>query len=215
MARKLGASAAAAAKVKTLREVEPAIAEKYGPGLDGKVRGGAAVLQSGIRQLGFAAGRVGRGAGQQFLSLSHRNRPSEQSLSSVTTISPFALRQLKAVEELLGHDTYLQDRVSTATTNQPPPLNSNHHPRPSPSQLLIPFPANFTKRVDPTSQVEVELGTPLDKLFEGEASPLRVLRVVREEGFKLGDRAAHVYSEADRVYAFRAAAEVSGGPNPV
>lgn len=51
---------------------------------------------------------------------------------------------------------------------------------------------------------------PLDKVFEGEASPLRVLGVVKDEGFKLRDRAAHVYSEADRVYAFRAAAEVRG-----
>lgn len=108
MARKLGASVEAAARVKTLREVEPMIAERFGPGLEGK---------------------------------------------------------LKAVEELLGHDTYLQDRV------------------------------------------EVELGTPLDKVYEGQASPLRVLSVVRDEGFKLGDRAAHVYSEADRVYSFRAAAE--------
>jgi len=54
MARKLGTSVEAAARVKTLREVEPMIAERFGPGLEGK---------------------------------------------------------LKAVEELLGHDTYLQDRV--------------------------------------------------------------------------------------------------------
>jgi len=47
-------------------------------------------------------------------------------------------------------------------------------------------------------------------VYEGQASPLRVLSVVRDEGFKLGDRAAHVYSEADRVYSFRAAAEVRG-----
>lgn len=37
IARKLGASAQDAAAVRTLREVEPAIAEKYGPGLEGKV----------------------------------------------------------------------------------------------------------------------------------------------------------------------------------
>lgn len=108
IARKLGAPPEAAAKVRTLREVEPAVADKYGPGLGGK---------------------------------------------------------LAAVEELLGRDPYLQEKV------------------------------------------EVELGVPLDKVFEGEASPLRVLGVVRGEGFKLGDRAAHVYSEADRVYKFRAAAE--------
>lgn len=70
---------------------------------------------------------------------------------------------------------------------------------------LFPYAHTHTKH---TQQVEVELGTPLEKVFEGEASPLRVLGVVREEGFKLGDRAAHVYSEADRVYAFRDAAEV-------
>lgn len=49
---------------------------------------------------------------------------------------------------------------------------------------------------------------PLEELFAGEPSPLRVLGVVKAEGFKVGDRAAHVYAEADRVYAFRAAAEV-------
>lgn len=54
LARKLGAAPSEAAKVKTLREVEPAIAAKYGPGLEGK---------------------------------------------------------LKAVEELLGREVYLQDKV--------------------------------------------------------------------------------------------------------
>jgi hypothetical protein len=38
MARKLGAPPTAAAAVKTLREVEPQIAAKFGPGLKGKVR---------------------------------------------------------------------------------------------------------------------------------------------------------------------------------
>jgi hypothetical protein len=52
---------------------------------------------------------------------------------------------------------------------------------------------------------------PLADVFAGEASPLRVLGVVRDEGFKLRDRAAHVYSEADRVYAFQAAAAVRAG----
>jgi hypothetical protein len=56
--------------------------------------------------------------------------------------------------------------------------------------------------------VEADLGVSLSKVFAGEPSPLRVLGVVRGEGFKLRDRAAHVYSEADRVYAFRTAAEV-------
>jgi N-acetylgalactosamine kinase len=37
IARALGAEPSAAAAVRTLREVEPAIAAKYGPGLDGKV----------------------------------------------------------------------------------------------------------------------------------------------------------------------------------
>ncbi|KAI8476482.1 MAG: ribosomal protein S5 domain 2-type protein [Monoraphidium minutum] len=111
MARKLGSDPAAAAKVHTLREIEPMIAAKYGEGLEGK---------------------------------------------------------LKAVEELLEEGHYLQDRV------------------------------------------EKELGVPLAEIFAGEASPLRVLGVVRDEGFKLRDRAAHVYAEADRVYAFRAATEGGG-----
>lgn len=38
IAQKLGAGAGEAAAVRTLREVEGAIEEKYGPGLKGKVR---------------------------------------------------------------------------------------------------------------------------------------------------------------------------------
>ncbi|GBF90169.1 galactokinase [Raphidocelis subcapitata] len=108
IARKLGAPPAAAAAVRTLREVEPAVAEKFGPGLKGKLR---------------------------------------------------------AVDELLERGNYLQDKI------------------------------------------EADLGVPLSELFAGEPSPLRVVGVVAGEGFKLRDRAAHVYSEADRVYKFRAAAE--------
>ncbi|KIY97734.1 galactokinase [Monoraphidium neglectum] len=111
IARKLGSPSDAAARVRTLREVEPLIAAKYGEGLKGKLR---------------------------------------------------------AVEELLDGGLYLQPRV------------------------------------------EEELGVPLADVFAGEASPLRVLGVVRDEGFKLRDRAAHVYSEADRVYAFQAAAADGG-----
>ena len=37
IARKLGSAPDAAAAVRTLKEVEPAIAAKYGEGLDGKV----------------------------------------------------------------------------------------------------------------------------------------------------------------------------------
>jgi N-acetylgalactosamine kinase len=57
-------------------------------------------------------------------------------------------------------------------------------------------------------EIEAKLGVPLGEVFAGEPSPLRVLGVVKGEGLKLGDRAAHVYSEAARVYAFRDAAEV-------
>lgn len=113
IARKLGSAPEAAAAVRTLKEVEPAIAAKFGAGLEGK---------------------------------------------------------LAAVKNLLEDSHYLQERV------------------------------------------ESELGVPLDEVFKGEASPLRVLGVVKDEGFKLRDRALHVYSEADRVYAFRAAAE-DGGPD--
>lgn len=115
IARKLGASPGVAARVRTLREVEPAIAAEYGTGLEGK---------------------------------------------------------LKAVYDLIEPGHYLQDKV------------------------------------------ESELGVKLGDMFEGEASPLRVLGVVRDEGFKLRDRAAHVYAEAERVYAFRAAAEGSGPAPP-
>ncbi len=59
-------------------------------------------------------------------------------------------------------------------------------------------------------QVESDLGLPLTQLFQNEPAPLRVLRAVKPGGFRLRDRARHVYSEAARVHAFRAAAEVRG-----
>jgi hypothetical protein len=49
---------------------------------------------------------------------------------------------------------------------------------------------------------------PLEEVFTGQPAALRVLSVVRAEGFKLRARARHVYSEAARVLAFKAAAEV-------
>ncbi|KIY91651.1 hypothetical protein MNEG_16313, partial [Monoraphidium neglectum] len=55
--------------------------------------------------------------------------------------------------------------------------------------------------------VEEELGLPLGQVFAGDPRALRVLRAAADSGFRLRDRAAHVYSEADRVLRFRAAAE--------
>jgi hypothetical protein len=175
MARKLGAGPQEAAAVRTLREIEPMIAAKFGPGLKGKVRGAG-------------AGRGGgRGRGGQRSPRQHRERswvaphPHPPPLPAApylirphhTPLNPTPSNppQLKAVRELLEPGHYLQPHV------------------------------------------EEELGVPLAQVFAGEASPLRVLGVVKAEGFKLRDRASHVYSEADRVYAFRAAAEVWGaGP---
>jgi hypothetical protein len=59
-------------------------------------------------------------------------------------------------------------------------------------------------------QIEGLLQKPLSSIYEGNASALRVLGVVGPEGFKLRDRAAHVYSEAGRVYAFRDVCKVRG-----
>ena len=59
----------------------------------------------------------------------------------------------------------------------------------------------------PYSQEEVEgiIGQPLDKLLEGNASQLRVLAVAAQRGgFKLRQRAEHVYSEAARPDQFAA-----------
>lgn len=66
---------------------------------------------------------------------------------------------------------------------------------------LLPFP--YTPPTGTYSAVEVEeiLGAPLASLFEGDASAALVLAAFRD--FKLHDRAAHVYSEAARVPAFR------------
>uniref|UniRef100_A0A383V891 Galactokinase n=1 Tax=Tetradesmus obliquus TaxID=3088 RepID=A0A383V891_TETOB len=52
-------------------------------------------------------------------------------------------------------------------------------------------------------EVEGLLQRPLASIYEGNASALRVLGVVGPEGFRLRDRALHVYSEAGRVYGFR------------
>lgn len=57
-------------------------------------------------------------------------------------------------------------------------------------------------------QIEAVLGKKLDSIYEGNASALRVLSVVGPEGFRLRDRALHVYSEAGRVYAFRDVCQV-------
>jgi hypothetical protein len=56
--------------------------------------------------------------------------------------------------------------------------------------------------------VEALLGTPLTKIYEGNAAALRVLGVVAEEGFQLRKRAAHVWGEAERVTEFKATCEV-------
>lgn len=64
-------------------------------------------------------------------------------------------------------------------------------------------------------QLEAELGVALAALFDGDARALRVLGAVRGEGFRLRDRAAHVYSETDRVLRFRAVAEVRSWEVPL
>lgn len=56
--------------------------------------------------------------------------------------------------------------------------------------------------------MEALLGTPLTKIYEGNAAALRVLGVVAEEGFQLRKRAAHVWGEAERVTEFKATCEV-------
>ena len=58
-------------------------------------------------------------------------------------------------------------------------------------------------------QVESLLGgRSLAALYDGNESAQRVLRIVGPEGFKLRDRAAHVYEEAGRVVEFRDVCQV-------
>lgn len=61
-------------------------------------------------------------------------------------------------------------------------------------------------------QLETLLGCPLAELYTGSAVSLKVIEVAREDlgGFKLRDRAEHVYSEAGRVRKFKAVCDVSG-----
>jgi N-acetylgalactosamine kinase len=71
------------------------------------------------------------------------------------------------------------------------------------------------------SQEEVEglLGWPLERQYAGQPAPLLVLSVARGSGFRLRDRALHVYGEAKRVLQFgavcneAAAASAGGGRN--
>ena len=53
--------------------------------------------------------------------------------------------------------------------------------------------------------LEKELGIKLDdpKMFGGSAASMRAIAAAGKDGFRLRDRALHVYSEAGRVYAFR------------
>mmetsp|Transcript_22161 Transcript_22161/g.66139 ORF Transcript_22161/g.66139 Transcript_22161/m.66139 type:complete len:506 (-) Transcript_22161:65-1582(-) len=54
-------------------------------------------------------------------------------------------------------------------------------------------------------EIEGAFGTPLEKIFEGSAVSLKVLGVGREDGgFRLRDRALHVFDEAQRVRDFKA-----------
>ncbi|KAK9792724.1 hypothetical protein WJX73_007552 [Symbiochloris irregularis] len=55
-----------------------------------------------------------------------------------------------------------------------------------------------------TEELEKKLGAPLKKLFAGNSSQLRVLEIAESAGgYKLRQRALHVYAEAQRVPQFR------------
>lgn len=71
---------------------------------------------------------------------------------------------------------------------------------------------------EPYSQAEVEgiIGQPLDKLLEGNASQLRVLAAAAQRGgFKLRQRAEHVYGEAARPDAFAAVCARGGDEHQI
>ena len=54
------------------------------------------------------------------------------------------------------------------------------------------------------------LGTSLEALYEGQAASLRSIAAAGADGFKLRDRALHVYSEAARVTSFKATCDDAG-----
>lgn len=59
-------------------------------------------------------------------------------------------------------------------------------------------------------QVEESLGVKLADLYSGSAASLRVLAVAAEsDGYRLRQRALHVWMEAARVLEFKSLAEVS------
>ena len=60
-------------------------------------------------------------------------------------------------------------------------------------------------------ELEGKLGTSLEALFADSAASLLVLKH-NTAGFKLRDRAVHVYSEAARVHAFAAACSAGASP---
>jgi hypothetical protein len=61
-----------------------------------------------------------------------------------------------------------------------------------------------------TTQVAGLLGTPLEALYQGQAASLRAIAAAGSDGFKLHERALHVYSEAARVTAFKATCDDDG-----
>ncbi len=155
LAAALGATPADAAAVKTLKDVEPLIEGRYGPG---------------------------------------------------------AAPRAVAVAELLHEGTYGVEEVSMCTLCKQCGTTAG---LPTPLQTPVHHGSNHSRSTQTTVlslygvQVESLLGgRSLAALYDGNASAQRVLRIVGPEGFKLRDRAAHVYEEAGRVVEFRDVCQV-------
>lgn len=192
----LGAPPAEAVAIKTVKEVEPLIIAKYGPGAEAQDKAVRELLHEGV----YMPDEV-RGLRQA------RNKHLHD-----LAVWSFYARWRRAAGEEAGlfvvdhgdvHPALCSWRRQVAGPRQ---LSALIKPRyQHPAKCLLAY------RCACCMQIESLLGKQLSNIYEGNASALRVLGVVGPEGFKLQHRALHVYSEAGRVYAFRNVCQVGAG----
>jgi galactokinase len=221
LARKLGAPPQAAAAVRTLRQVEPDIARRFGPGPEAQVRparGGGGKAAARARRLaccglpGDAALLLAAGSVHGLSNTKGTPLPAPPStLAPLRSWPPWrsccgrGLTSRDRWGPTLGRGQHGQRQPAAPWPLTPAAKRLSLQSAPPPPAQGSPLPST---PATPPPQIEEELGVPLEEVFTGQPAALRVLSVVRAEGFKLRARARHVYSEAARVLAFKAAAEV-------
>jgi hypothetical protein len=192
LALALGRSAADAVTITTLKEVEPLIIDKYGVGAAAQDKAVKELLNEGVYMPQEVTYTASTKQAAQFSCLSHCGMigmPADKLRCGGECNMMLVVVESAAgtIMSLLHEEVRDNDAVVVCLA------------------LL----ANSGCCCCDCFQLEEVLGTKLDSIFDGNASALRVLRVVGPEGFHLRDRALHVFSEAGRVYAFKNVCEVS------